>query len=287
MYNTSNSGENRIRGDKMRQDKISKVLKSKGFYLSLLTGVLAVVVVCFVYFNTNTGNKQNNNLTDLNNNNVAQSSEKPSDKPKGTDNANVAKTTPKPDDGQQANANNNDSLLENDIYKDPSKEETDKESVKKDDSVAASTNKTKALKLDYTGSDFAWPVSGKDSDVIIDYDVESPVLFATLKQYKCSDAIVIKSEVGTKVKSATNAKVLSIKENEETGKTVTVDLGNGYNLVYGQLKNVKVEKGDYVKAGAVIGEIAEPTMYYVVEGPNLYFKMTLNEQTVNPMYYLQ
>lgn len=285
MYNTSNSGENRIRGDKMRQDKISKVLKSKGFYLSLLTGVLAVVVVCFVYFNTNTGNKQNNNLTDLNDKNVAQSTEKPSDKPKGTDNANAAKTTPKPEDGQQANANNNDSLLENDIYKDPSKD-----SDNKDDSVAAATNnKTKALKLDFDGeTDLAWPVSGPNNDcVIIDYDMENPVLFSTLKQYKCSDSIVIKSEVGTKVKSATKAKVLSVKENEETGKTVTVDLGNGYNLVYGQLKNVKVEKGDYVKAGAVIGEIAEPTMYYVVEGPNLYLKMTLNEQAVNPMFYLQ
>ena len=40
------------------------------------------------------------------------------------------------------------------------------------------------------------------------------------------------------MQAAANGKVVSVLENEETGTTATLDMGNGYQAVYGQLKDV-------------------------------------------------
>lgn len=58
-----------------------------------------------------------------------------------------------------------------------------------------------------------------------------------------------------------------------TGCTVTVDLGDGYEAVYGQLKELNFAKGDYVEAGHVLGYVGEPTKYFTVEGSNLYLNL--------------
>ena len=63
-------------------------------------------------------------------------------------------------------------------------------------------------------------------------------------------------------------------------------LGDGYELTYGQLREVTVEEGDYVETGAYIGKVAAPTKYYTAEGTNVYFKMTKDGEPVNPMNYL-
>ena len=78
----------------------------------------------------------------------------------------------------------------------------------------------------------------------------------------------------------------SIDTFAQTGITVTLDMGNGYECVYGQLKEVQVKVGDYLEAGNVIGYLEIPTKYYSLEGCNLYFEMLKDGQPVNPMDYL-
>ena len=282
MYNTSKSGENRLRGDKMKQERISKILKTRGFYLSLLTGVLAVAAICFVYFSMS-GKDNTNNLTDLNNNQSQQQSANdnnantPGEDGKDTVVKNSA--SPSPQANQNDNKGSDNVVKENDVTKDPNAVVKDD----KDDAVPAVQQDKSKLSFNQE-EELAWPVTG---NVIIPYDMEHGVLFATLGQYKCSDAIVISSKIGTKVKSAIKSKVVSISNNEETGLTVTTDIGSGYTITYGQLKDVKVKKGDVLNAGDVIGVVAKPTKYYVVEGANLYFKVMQDEQPVNPMYLLK
>ena len=60
-------------------------------------------------------------------------------------------------------------------------------------------------------------------------------------------------------------------------------LGNGYELTYGQLENITVSEGSYVHVGDGIGTVAAPTKYYSMEGTNVYFKLTKDGQPVNPM----
>ena len=68
---------------------------------------------------------------------------------------------------------------------------------------------------------------------------------------------------------------------------MTEDLGDGYSAVYGQLKEVPLNAGDYVEAGDVIGYVSEPTKYYSVEGPNLYFQIIKDNEAIDPMGFLQ
>ncbi|MDO5518963.1 MAG: M23 family metallopeptidase [bacterium] len=256
----------------MNKDKLSRILKTKGFYLSLLTGVLAIAAICFVYFNTNNSDNKNN-LTDLNGNPITQQAD--SDKQKA--NVPAEDKTVVSENAKKNEVNKTTKTAAPDLSNKSLAED------KNDTSKAVAANsKASTLSFDENAK-FEWPVKG---DVIIPYDMEHGVQFLTLGQYKCSDAIVISAEVGTKVKSATKAKVLSIKKNDETGLTVTTDIGSGYQVIYGQLKSVKVKVGDTIDAGAVIGKIAKPSKYYVVEGPNLYFKVTENKEAVNPMYLL-
>ena len=127
-----------------------------------------------------------------------------------------------------------------------------------------------------------WPMQG---DVIIDFSMDSTVYFATLDQYKYNPAIIIAGNVNDKVYSAARGQIQGIENDEVTGCTVTVNLGDGYQAIYGQLKELNFEVGDYVEAGHVIGYISEPTKYYSVEGSNLYFELLKDGVPVNPVEY--
>ena len=62
-----------------------------------------------------------------------------------------------------------------------------------------------------------------------------------------------------------------------------MNLGDGYELTYGQLTDLAVAEGDMVITGDLIGKVAAPTMYYSVEGTNVYFKLTKDGVPVDPM----
>lgn len=129
-----------------------------------------------------------------------------------------------------------------------------------------------------------WPVEG---EVLISYSMDKTVYFPTLQQYKYNPAMVIAGNVNDKVSSAARGKITSIETNSQTGCTVTVDLGDGYQAVYGQLKEVPLATGDIVEAGTTIGYISEPTKYYSVEGSNLYFQLKKDGESKNPLDFMK
>ena len=133
-------------------------------------------------------------------------------------------------------------------------------------------------------STLAWPASGA---VLISYSMDQTVFFQTLEQYKYNPAMIIGGEVGETINASAAGIVASIEETAQTGMTVTLDMGNGYSAVYGQLTDVPVSAGDHVAAGEPVGTLAEPTKYYSVEGPNLYFEVLKDGEPVDPMNYME
>ncbi len=123
------------------------------------------------------------------------------------------------------------------------------------------------------------PVSG---EILMHYSMDSSIYFATLDQYKYNPAVMIAAAEGTSVIASAEGKVIDIFEDAEIGNAVTIDLGNGYQATYGQLKDITVSKDEYVNEGEVLGVVAAPTKYYSVEGSNLYFKLTKDDSPVNP-----
>lgn len=133
-------------------------------------------------------------------------------------------------------------------------------------------------------SQLLWPVNGA---VILGYSMDKTVYFSTLDQYKYNPALIISAPEGDQVLCGAPGIVKSIDVTAETGTTVNVDLGNGYELLYGQLKEVPVKVGDWVEAKTVLGYVSQPTKYYSVEGCNVYFEMRKDGQPVNPVDFLE
>ena len=129
-----------------------------------------------------------------------------------------------------------------------------------------------------------WPSAGK---ILIDYSMDGSVFFPTLNQYKYNPALIIGCETGSQVVASAKGVVESVGIADETGTTLVLNIGNGYRLTYGQLKEPAVSEGDIVEAGALLGYVSEPTKYYSEEGSNLYFKMTLNDEPIDPVLYLE
>ncbi len=134
------------------------------------------------------------------------------------------------------------------------------------------------------GSVLTWPASGA---VIMGYSMDQTVFFQTLEQYKYNPAMIISGEVGETITASAAGIVTDIAETAQTGTTVSLDMGNGYTAVYGQLTDVALSAGDYVNAGEKIGNLSEPTKYYSIEGPNLYFEILKDGEPVDPMNFME
>lgn len=135
--------------------------------------------------------------------------------------------------------------------------------------------------LDFKEEDgLVWPIVG---DVLINYSMDKTIYFPTLQQYKYNPAIVIAATQGSNIAAAANGRVTTVGYDPIIGNMVVMDLGNGYELTYGQLENITVSEGSYVSVGDGIGTVASPTKYFSLEGTNVYFKLTKDGEPVNPM----
>lgn len=178
---------------------------------------------------------------------------------------------------------------------DKTKEKTDEEEGMFDESVdtalgageaetAEAISTTVQPSLDFKEEDgLVWPIVG---DVLINYSMDKTIYFPTLQQYKYNPAIVIAAQQGAGISAAADGRVTSVGYDSVTGNTIVMDLGNGYELTYGQLENITVSEGSYVNVGDGIGTVASPTKYYSMEGSNVYFKLTKDGEPVNPMTQL-
>ncbi len=157
--------------------------------------------------------------------------------------------------------------------------------VVSDEVQAEAISTTVQPELDFSEEDgLVWPIVG---DVLINFSMDKTIYFPTLDQYKYNPAIVIAATQGENISAAADGRVTSVSYDPGTGNTVVMELGNGYELTYGQLENITVSEGSFVHVGDGIGTVAAPTKYYSMEGTNVYFKLTKDGEPVNPMSKLQ
>ncbi|MDR0948668.1 MAG: peptidoglycan DD-metalloendopeptidase family protein [Lachnospiraceae bacterium] len=122
-------------------------------------------------------------------------------------------------------------------------------------------------------------------NVLIPFSMDGSVYFATLDQYKYNPAMIVSALEGDPVAACAEGKVISSYTNEEIGNAIVLDLGDGYEATYGQLRDVQYAVGDYVNAGATLGFVAAPTKYYSVEGANIFFQLKKEQAAVDPTEY--
>lgn len=149
--------------------------------------------------------------------------------------------------------------------------------------VAAKVNSAVSNLSFSESSKLDWPIRG---NVILDYNMDNTIYFPTLNNYKCNPAIEIQGEDGMEVVAGVKGVVKKIGTDDEIGKYVLLSIGNGYEITYGQLKEVSVKEGQTVEEKTTIATLNTPTKYFVKEGCNLYYKLTKDDQPTDPLDYL-
>lgn len=167
-------------------------------------------------------------------------------------------------------------------------EKSQDEALTSDGESAGGRASQRAAKQDHLHYDgkrkLSWPVLG---NVILPYSMDTTIYYATLDQYACNDGVLIGAKKGEKITAASDGRVVNIYDSDKYGKTVTILLGDYYEMYYSQLENVKFEVGEEVREGDVIGTVADPTRAFTLEGPHLFLKMTWKGEPVNPTDYLE
>ncbi|MDR1539131.1 MAG: M23 family metallopeptidase [Clostridiales bacterium] len=130
------------------------------------------------------------------------------------------------------------------------------------------------------GETMDWPVLG---EIVMDYSVDHVLYDKTLDQYRTNDDIRIAAKPGTPVKASFSGVVTKVESDRKNGNIVVIDNGNGWTTTYGQLMDsVLVKEGDVVKSGQVIGGVSSPTIYGVLLGNHLIFKVTKDDASIDP-----
>lgn len=136
--------------------------------------------------------------------------------------------------------------------------------------------------LHFSASEMQKPVSGA---ALIDYSMDHSVYFATLDQYKYNPAVIYSAKQGETVTACATGRVINVHSDPELGHVLVLDLGDGYQAIYGQVENIAIPIGARVEAGENLATVAAPTKYFSKEGTNLYFKLEKDGVSIDPGDY--
>ena len=138
--------------------------------------------------------------------------------------------------------------------------------------------------LHFSAENLQKPIGGAP---VIDYSMDHSVYFATLDQYKYNPAVIYGATLGEAVRACHRGRVMNVHNDAELGHVLVMDLGDGYQAIYGQLENISVPIGATVDAGMQLATVAAPTKYFSKEGNNLYFQLKKDGQSIDPGEYFQ
>jgi len=131
------------------------------------------------------------------------------------------------------------------------------------------------------GSAMIWPLVG---EVVMPFSMDRLVYDQTLDQFRTNDSISIAAAPGTQVRAAADGIVTAVKNTRERGNVVVVDNGNGWTTTYSQLQDgVLVNEGDVVRKSQVIGGVGNPSIFSVLLGNHLEFRVARDDVAKNPL----
>ena len=266
----------------MKKNEKPSLLKGKGAAVGIVICFVAVIALVGAY----TFNNYRKDLDEQVARSEEQAEELAKDESEETTADDILPTDDTDEEGagtadSQENAASEEAGIQN---RESGEDETSgDESAYEADDASASGGNTSGVWFS-EDSTLTWPASGA---VIMGYSMDQTVFFQTLEQYQYNPAMIIEGEVGETIGASAAGIVTNIEDSAKTGTTVTLDMGNGYSAVYGQLTDVPLAIGDYVAQGETVGTLSEPTKYYSVEGPNLYFEVQKDGEPIDPMQFME
>lgn len=274
----------------MDNDNGKAFFKQKGFYISLLVGVVALLTVGIISTGVFNSEENNQQIADNSDTSAELADEEMSAEhmtaAEGDNQAEAAlpeNTGAETTEGKEETGKEGDSQDKKDSGKEAKVPEVEQQAAPEPEVAQTSTTTAKNLSFDEEKG-LLWPISG---DILLPYSMDKSIYFKTLAQYKCNPAMMIAGKEGMDVVASYSGVITDITEEAETGTTITTSVGDDYEVIYGNLKDVTYSIGDTIEEGAVLGKLAKPTKYYVEDGTGLYFQVMEKDETVDPMLLLR
>jgi len=96
--------------------------------------------------------------------------------------------------------------------------------------------------------------------------------------------IDISGYVGEKVRATAEGTVVIAERNGGYGNYIQIDHGNGYTTGYGHLSRFRVDKGEHVSRGQIIGYVGNTGRS---TGPHLHYEISIHNKTIDPYKFFK
>ena len=128
------------------------------------------------------------------------------------------------------------------------------------------------------------PVAGQE---VFGYSMEALSYNQTTRDWRTHNGVDIAAEAGTEVMAAADGEVYTTYEDESLGYTVVIRHEGGYTTHYSSLgEDIRVQAGDVVKMGQVIGTVGATALVETVLGPHVHFSVTYQDVPMDPAEFL-
>lgn len=109
----------------------------------------------------------------------------------------------------------------------------------------------------------------------------------TLEQWRTHNGVDFLTEKGASVRAIFGGKVIGVEDTTLEGTVITIEQNDGLIAIYKSLASeTKVEEGDTVKAGDIIGTVDQTMATEKREGVHLHLEMKKDGELVSPLEYL-
>lgn len=259
------------RGDKMNDNSFKKLWKKYGYYGALALGIFAFVCFIGVYSVRQQGNTKEEQYVDLSDEESLTKEAKQEESEVAEESKEVAAPVATTETNSQTTTESTSNSTTEATTQTPKKKE----------------KKTKQPKSAFQESTkYAWPITG---NVRLPYSMDTTVYFQTLDAYKCNPGVLIGAKENASVTCIATGTATAVTKKTMHGAVITLDVGNGYTMTYGQLAkdSITAKKGDTIPSGSTVGTIGKPSAQFTLEDPHLYFEIDKNEKPINPMDFLK
>jgi len=124
------------------------------------------------------------------------------------------------------------------------------------------------------------PVAGQE---VFGYSMEALSYNQTTRDWRTHNGVDIAAEAGTEVVAAAGGEVYTTYEDDSLGYTVVIRHEGGYTTHYSSLdEDIRVQAGDTVEMGQVIGTVGESALVETVLGPHVHFSVTYQDAPMDP-----
>jgi len=262
---------------KQGEKQFSSLFHEKGFYLSAIC--LVMVLVAIGYFSRLSSMQEENQQQKI----AQQDSEQKSlyvypNEEDGSKEENAVKTTPK---AENATVVKKGTTTEATHTKKVATAKTEESPMP----VSNSSDKKIGQAAAFSKNSLSYPVVG---DILNDYSGDKLVKSKTLDEWRYHGGIDIETELNAQVKVVADGTVEKVYTDNDLGKTVVINHGNGFKTLYANLlDNNMIKVGQEVKKGEIIGGVGKTATSEVAEAAHLHFEMFLNDSALNPTEYLK